>query len=279
MILPQVDQRYHQVAEHYDDLNHWYLEIWGEHVHHGLWETGSEDAETATLQLTHKLSEAIGIKRGDAVVDIGCGYGGTARLLANGIGAKVIAFTLSEAQYGYAIEKARGEANPKFRLQNWFDNRLPSASQDAAISIESSEHMEDKPAFFKEVARVLKPGGRFGVYAWLAQPNPSPREIAWLLEPICREGRLPSMGNEAEYREMMLAAGLVDVTYEDLTQKVKKTWPTIVGRMTNRLFTDPEARRFLRYGPNREFARTVLRIWIAYNTGSMRYGLFTCRKP
>lgn len=279
MIHPRVDQRYHNVAEHYDDLNHWYLEIWGEHVHHGLWETGSESVEAATRRLTGKLIEATEIKADNAVVDIGCGYGGTARILANEIGAKVTAFTLSKAQYEYAIEKAQGEANPEFRLQNWFDNGLPSGSQDAAISIESSEHMENKPAFFREVARVLKPGGRFGVYAWLAQPNPSPREIRWLLEPICREGRLPSMGNEAEYREMMCEAGLVDVTYEDLSQKVKKTWPIIVGRMAVRLFTDPEARRFLRYGPNREFARTVFRLWLAYNTGSMRYGLLTCRKP
>ncbi|MCC6485971.1 MAG: class I SAM-dependent methyltransferase [Candidatus Hydrogenedentes bacterium] len=279
MIHPRVEQRYHHVAEHYDDLNQWYLEIWGEHVHHGLWETGAENPELATLQLTHKLIEALDIQAGNAVVDIGCGYGGTARILANGVGAKVTAFTLSKAQYDYAVEKACGQTNPEFRLRNWFDNGLPGGSQDAAISIESSEHMEDKPAFFKEVVRVLKPGGRFGVYAWLARPDPSRCEIACLLEPICREGRLPGMGNEAEYREMMLEAGLVDITYEDLSQKVKKTWPVIVGRMAKRLPTDPEARRFLRSGPNREFARTVFRIWLAYNTGSMRYGLFTCRKP
>ena len=279
MIYPRVDQRYKHVAEHYDDLNRWYLEIWGEHVHHGLWETGSENAELATLKLTHKLIEATGIKAGDAVVDIGCGYGGTARILANGIGAKVTAFTLSKAHYDYAMEKSGGKGNPEFRLLNWFDNGLPSGSQDVAISIESSEHMEDKAAFFHEVARVLKPGGRFGVYAWLAKPNPSLREIEWLLEPICREGRLPGMGNEDDYRELMTQAGLAEVAYEDLSVKVKKTWPIIVGRMIKRLFTDREARRFLRSGPNREFARTVLRIWLAYNTGSMRYGLFTCRKP
>ena len=279
MIYPRVDQRYQHVAEHYDDLNRWYLEIWGEHVHHGLWETGSENAELATLKLTHKLIEATGIKAGDAVVDIGCGYGGTARILANGIGAKVTAFTLSKAQYDYAMEKSGGKGNPEFRLLNWFDNGLPSGSQDVAISIESSEHMEDKAAFFHEVARVLKPGGRFGVYAWLAKPNPSLREIEWLLEPICREGRLPGMGNEDDYRELMTQAGLAEVAYEDLSVKVKKTWPIIVGRMIKRLFTDREARRFLRSGPNREFARTVLRIWLAYNAGSMRYGLFTCRKP
>jgi tocopherol O-methyltransferase len=31
--------------------------------------------------------------------------------------------------------------------------------------------------------------------------------------------------------------------------------------------------------PNRVFAKTVLRIWLAYTLGSMRYGLFSGRKP
>lgn len=279
MIYPREDQKHKHVAEHYDDLSTWYLEIWGEHVHHGLWETGGESTELAVQQLTHLIARETGVSMDSTVVDIGCGYGGTARILANGFGAHVTGYTLSKAQHDYAVEKTNGSANPTYRLQNWLENGLPDASVDVAISIESSEHMEDKPRFFAEVNRVLKPGGRFGVYAWLARDNPSQRQIDWLLEPICREGRLPSMGSEGDYRQMMWESGFTDITFRDLSRNVRKTWPIIVGRMAKRLLWDREAWRFLFNGQNRIFGITIFRIWAAYYLGAMRYGLFTCSKP
>ncbi len=278
MIYPREDQKHQHVADHYDDLSKWYLEIWGEHVHHGLWETGSESAELAVQQLTQLIARETGVTSGSTVVDIGCGYGGTARILAKGFGANVTGYTLSKEQYEYAVAKTGDTGNPQYRLQNWFENGLPDASVDVAISIESSEHMEDKPGFFAEVNRVLKPGGRFGVYAWLACDNPTDRQFRWLLEPICREGRLPSMGNEEDYRQMMWESGFTDITFRDLSRNVRKTWPIIVGRMAKRLLHDREAWHFLFNGPNRVFGITIFRIWVAYYVGAMRYGLFTAVK-
>jgi tocopherol O-methyltransferase len=279
MIYPREQQKHEHVAVHYDDLSKWYLEIWGEHVHHGLWETGGESPELAVQQLTQLIARATGITKDSTVVDIGCGYGGTARILANGFGADVTGYTLSQAQYDYAVARTNGDANPHYHLQSWFENDLPDGFADVVISIESSEHMEDKPRFFAEIARVLKPGGRFGVYAWLARDNPSRRQVDWLLEPICREGRLPSMGNEEDYRRMMWESGLVDIAFRDLSRNVRKTWPMIVGRMAKRLLHDREAWHFMFHGPNRVFGITVFRIWAAYYLNVMRYGLFTCKKP
>ncbi|HRI87400.1 MAG TPA: class I SAM-dependent methyltransferase, partial [Candidatus Hydrogenedentes bacterium] len=128
MIHPRATQRHPDVAEHYDDLNRWYLEIWGEHVHHGFWETGAESVELAVVQLTQRVANETGIKTGSRVVDIGCGYGGTSRLLANGYGAQVVGFTLSKAQHEYALTKSPDPSNPDIRLQDWFENELPDAS-------------------------------------------------------------------------------------------------------------------------------------------------------
>jgi len=279
MIHPRATQRHPDVAEHYDDLNRWYLEIWGEHVHHGFWETGAESVELAVVQLTQRVANETGIKTGSRVVDIGCGYGGTSRLLANGYGAQVVGFTLSKAQHEYALTKSPDPSNPDIRLQDWFENELPDASVDVAISIESSEHMEDKPRFFSEVYRVLKPGGRFAICAWLARPSPRPWEVNHLLEPICREGRLPSLGDEHDYRNWFAGAGFANVVFQDFTVNVKRTWPIIIARMAKRLLWDKEAWAFLLNGPNRVFGLTVIRMAIAYNTGSLRYGLFTATKP
>ncbi len=47
MIVPSELPSSTDVAEHYDELDWVYREIWGEHVHHGLWLTGVETPETA----------------------------------------------------------------------------------------------------------------------------------------------------------------------------------------------------------------------------------------
>lgn len=60
---------------------------------------------------------------------------------------------------------------------------------------------------------TLKPGGLFTICVWLTCDNPGLWEIGYLLEPICREGGLPSIGNEADNRSLALKTwvGVVNV--------------------------------------------------------------------
>jgi len=182
------------VALHYDELDHFYREIWGEHVHHGLWITGRERPEQAVIQLVDLVAREGCIRQGVRVCDVGCGYGATARMLARDHGAVVTALTVSPAQYHFACSKDPESQNPHYLLCDWLKNDLPAESFDVVISIESSEHMTDKPAFFAGAHRVLRPGGRFVICAWLAREAASELENRVLLEPVCREGRMPSMG-------------------------------------------------------------------------------------
>ena len=124
-------------------------------------------------------------------------------MLASEFGAIVSAITLSAAQYRYAIAQGRGGRNPDYLLGDWANNELPSGVFDAVISIESSEHMQEKPVFFAQAHRVLKADGRMVVCAWLAAENPTSAHRRHLLEPICREGRLPGMGSETDYRQWL----------------------------------------------------------------------------
>ena len=269
------------VALHYDELDHFYRDIWGEHVHHGLWLTGRESPERAVVQLAELVAREAAIGPGTRVCDVGCGYGATARLLAREHGADVTAITVSPAQHRFAIESQAESDNPRYVLCDWLENDLPAGNFDAVIAIESSEHMADKAAFFAEAWRVLRPGGRCVVCAWLAKENASAFENRFALEPVCREGRMPGMGTEMDYRRLIESAGFRFGSYQDLTRRVKKTWPICAMRFLGGLCRNPAYARFLfnRHRQNRIFAVTMLRIWIAYNTGTMRYGIFTANKP
>jgi tocopherol O-methyltransferase len=268
------------VADHYDDLDRFYREIWGEHLHHGLFSQGHESPEQATRALADLVADLSQIVPGSQVCDVGCGYGATARLLFRERGARVTALSLSQAQLAYARAQTNG-AGPTYLLRNWLDNQLPDASFDAVIAIESSEHMEDKVAFFREAHRVLRPGGRMVVCAWLAAEAPHPLFVRHLLQPICSEGRLPSMGSAAEYRAFFAGAGLVLDNEQDLSREVKRTWPICVVRALRGLVREPSYRRWLLSGgsQNRVFALTLLRIWAAYESSAMRYGVFAAHRP
>ena len=167
-----------------------------------------------------------------------------------------------------------------FFLRDALDNQLEAESFDRVISIESSEHMKDKLAFFTEVNRLLRPGGRFVVTAWLTREQPAPWESKYLLEPICVEGRLPNLASASEYQDMLSRAGLGEIVFQDLTRHVQKTWTICAARFVGKIITEPSLRSRI-FDPNfsnRVFAKAVFRIWLAYKTGSMRYGLFSARK-
>lgn len=298
MITPRQVPTVEAVGRHYDDLDVYYRDIWGEHVHHGLWKTGDETPEAACEQLIRLVADEAGVGPGLTVCDVGCGYGGTARFLANTYQAQVTGVTVSEAQFRYASAQTVGVqasacqsqpegctptngTNPRYLLQNWLTNEFPDSSFDAVISIECLAHIPDKPAYFREIARVLKPGKRAALYAWLAHPAPRKWEVRHLLEPICSEGRLPSMGSSDEYKQMIADAGLTLVRYEELGRHVRKTWWICARRLLARLFTSPRYVKALfdSQNGNRVFAVTLFRILLAYHTKAMQYGLFVLEKP
>lgn len=281
MIVPNGAVEPAAVADHYDELDAFYRELWGDHVHHGLWRTGRESAAVAVVQLVDLVAERLALRAGQRVVDIGAGYGAPARHLAARYGARVTALTLSPAQFAYARGHAAAPGGPRYALGDWLANCLPGESFDAALAIESTEHMADKPGALREARRVLRPGGRLVVCAWIARAGAARWEVRHLLEPICREGRLAGMGTEADYRALFDGAGLELAGVEDLTPQVKGTWPRCARALAARLARDARYRRFVASAASRNsvFTLTLLRIWAAYETGAMRYLLFSARRP
>lgn len=269
-----------KVASHYDELDDYYRDLWGEHVHHGLWETGREAPELATLQLARLVADRSEAK-GKTVCDVGCGYGATSRLLAREYNATVTGLTVSERQHRFATEATNGEDNPTIYLQDWLTNSFEDSSFDSLIAIESLAHMKDKPAFFEQAYRVLRPGGKMVLCVWLTSDHPTRWQTKHLLQPICDEGALPGMGTSDEYLEMARAVGFQMDQFEDLSRKVQKTWSVCIRRGLSAIASQPSYRKLLLDGEssNRVFGLTLFRIWLAFRTGCMLYGLIAGTKP
>jgi tocopherol O-methyltransferase len=280
VIVPAESADVAAVAAHYDDLDDLYRSLWGTNLHHGYWITGKESPDEAVANLTRLVGNYAAMKRSERVCDLGCGYGAAALQWHRDFGAEVTGITISEKQYRYANSAAVGIPRVRFLVGDASASGLPSASFDVVTAIESSEHMPDKAKFFAEAHRLLRRGGRCVVVAWLTRDHPGRWQSKYLLDPICREGRLPSMASAAEYRDMLEKVRFHDIHFTDLTARVKKTWSVCALRVMARFCRDASFRRVLSDPEftNRIFAKTVFRIWLAYQSGAMRFGLFTAQR-
>lgn len=267
-----------EVARHYDQLDGFYREVWGEHMHHGLWRTGRESSSEAARALVEVVAARLHAAPGIRLCDVGCGYGAAARLLAAECQAQVTGMTLSAAQFRHAQSQGGG---PVYRLGDWLCNDLPDASFDGLYAIESTEHMQHMPRVFGEMVRVLRPGGRLVWCTWLAGSACRPWQRRLLLEPVCREARLPALATEAESLGWLQQAGLEVLQVEDVSHQVLHTWPAYAGRFLRAAVWRPTllGRAFGAGWKNAVFPLTMLRIWLAYRTDAMRYFIYTAQRP
>jgi arsenite methyltransferase len=110
-------------------------------------------------RLTLRLAELAGIGPGDRVLDVACGSGATALLLARELGCETVGVDLGAR----AIERAPRHPRARFLVGDAEELPLPDASFDVALSECSLCTFPDKPRAVAEMARVVRPGGRIAI--------------------------------------------------------------------------------------------------------------------
>jgi tocopherol O-methyltransferase len=272
----------HRVQEFYDSALPCYEKIMGDRWHHA-----DPDALAAGLPrlrgceiLEERVAALCGLGAGDRALDFGSGIGGPTLHMARVTGASFIGVSNNErlnAQARAAAARAGLVRRVVFHTLDDLGYKalpFPDASFQAVTFFESVCHISDKPALFRELARVLAPGGRVGGMDWIQRPfgaYQTDAQIARFMQPVNDAISIPAHGTVAGYSAHMEDAGLRVAIARDLYDGVL-CWSTV---------QDDETPAWASYeGPEQQmFRRGEEALADARRAGVFSVGLWLATKP
>jgi len=154
-------------GNYYKSMNHALLRLNDEYtmLHYPYYMNEGESFHTSQKNLTDYCMSCLPALEGKQVLEVGCGNGLQAiYILQEYSPAFIMAIDLNPSNIEIARSQAEksGLGNIEFKIgdaQNLVE--VKDHSVDCVINIESAFHYPDKPAFLKEISRVLRPGGCF----------------------------------------------------------------------------------------------------------------------
>jgi arsenite methyltransferase len=171
----------------------------------------ADTARLASLECGNPTAVAE-LHEGETVLDLGCGCGIDVLLSAKRVGpaGRAHGLDMTDEMLTLARENARraGVQNVEFHKGYIEEIPLPDASVDVVISNCVINLSGDKPRVLREVARVLRPGGRFAVADVIADEN---MDAATRADMQAYTGCIAGALTEREFRDALAAAGLTDI--------------------------------------------------------------------
>ncbi len=156
---------------------------------------------------TVELARQLGLAPSDRVLDVGSGLGGAARFLAHEVGCTVTGIDLTE-EYVATARTLSGWVGlgdrTAFEHASALAMPFADASFDAAYILHVGMNIEAKADLFAEIARVLAPGGRLGVYDVMRIGD---GEMSYPV-PWAETGKTSFLATPERYKEALGSAGL-----------------------------------------------------------------------
>jgi ubiquinone/menaquinone biosynthesis C-methylase UbiE len=225
------DRYQEMVRAYFDQVTDTYREKWCDSFHFAVF-SGSETLAEAIQATERRIADEAGARQGVRLLDVGCGVGGPALSIAAYSGAHVTGVSIVPRQIEIARQRAAERdltGQTRFEVADAMDLPFDAETFDAAYVFDASCHMPDKAAFCKQVARVLRPGGRFVGLDWMKKDGLGPADEAKYVEPICRLHGVPHLVSLPEWHYCLAGAGLRVELVEDASERgnILRNWEMV----------------------------------------------------
>ncbi len=259
--------------------------LWGEHIHLGFYPPNKKiDFREAKVQFVHELVSWSGLDklpRGSRVLDVGCGIGGSSRLLADYYGFNVTGITISPAQVKRAKELTPKNCKCNFKVMDALDLKFEDGAFDGVWSVEAGAHMSNKTKFADQMLRTLRPGGYLALADWNSrdlnkQPPTMIEKI--ILKQLLEQWVHPKFMSIKDFSSILTknknSSG--QVIFDNWNYYTNPSWFDSIFEGIRR----PNA--ILTLGPGaivksiREIPTILLMDW-AFKKGLMEFGVYKCR--
>lgn len=175
-----------------------------------------------TLDRLTSMADGMALAADDLLVDLACGAGGPGLWVARESGCRLIGIDQSAVAVVRAGERAArvglvGRA--EFRQGTFASTGLDGASVDAVMTADAFHYAPDKSEAIAEIARILRPGGRFALFAFELDPERVSGLPFWL-DPV------------SDYRPLLDRAGFDVERYDQVTdwsEQVTTTYEAILA--------------------------------------------------
>jgi SAM-dependent methyltransferase len=199
-----------------------YAEHWNDFFHFAIFSRDGESWEDAFRATHSRYLEALEVAQAERVIDLACGRGGFAHLLACHTPGEVLGIDISRAQIARCRRFSR--ANLRFAHHDVMAVDRLGESFDAVAFLDAECYLPDKRLAVERIARAMRPGARFLLLAWCKQDGLNRVQEELVLHPFMRAWAIPGLETVAGYRRHLRDAGLRLLEVSDLNERVRRNW-------------------------------------------------------
>ena len=220
------------------------------HVHWGLFDSPTAEPTleaylVAAEAMTEKVCKAGRAANGARILDVGCGFGGTiAHLNERLSGCRLVGLNIDERQ----LARARQLVNPRpgnsvqFVHGDACDLPFGEGAFDIVLAVECIFHFPSRRRFFRQAARVLRPGGTLALSDFVVDADKIDEMTEWTEANVLAGSTFYGVKTAAlvtgTYERMAHGSGFALLANEDVTAATMPTYPGLKAMLAQAGMSD-----------------------------------------